>query len=821
MMRSGTTIKRGSVFVHNILTALRNTRRNKTYAFISLVGLILGFTAGSLVGLYILDELSYDRWLPNHQNIYRVGTSRSRGRAGPSDLGQWLRLDHPQLDAVTRLMGSSEVVRLGDNVTNEKVTWADPNIFDVFQLDAIAGDLSSALEKPDSIVLTQTAAEKIFGDDDPIGTNLTFGKDNPMTVMAVIEDLPSNTHVKINILVPSHAPFSIAAEQDRNPVQGYFGTKLWATSTYIVLPEDIAVESIRRDMPAMLDRHLPLSEGKKNSEIYQIDIIPIADIHLGSPDPTQDAVDLKGVYTAAAIGALIILAAVINYINLMTVRGDKRAPEIGIRKTFGASRSNLFFQFMTESFLYVVVAAVISLFLVVALLPYLNSFLFRTIQFDLFTDWRIAQLYLAVVFVTGLLAGVYPSLVLSKFSPVAIFRIGASPRSGGTWVRQLLSVVQFAILTGLIVAAITIYQQARFGIDEALTQDADPIVNIFTACEEPIKSALARQNHVLGVACSNYVPQMGIGPGTSIYRKGGQISSSTRYQSVGFGFFELYGLQLVAGRLFEEARVEDVSPLDNVWNLPESIVINETLARDLEFETPQDAVGEMMQWSHLYQLPRTFTPNHDARIIGVIEDFQIGSVASDISNATFYVDQNQAATISVKVDGRNVAAALDVIDEQWKIHGNGAPIQRAFFDEMIERMYHNVMRQAQMLAVYAAVAICIAVLGIIGLAAHIAQRRTREIGIRKTLGASRTNIVGLLLWQFSIPVILSNLVAWPIAYYLLNGWLMEFERHIQLHMWIFALAGIATFAIAMFAVFSHAFLIAGVKPVVALRSLNS
>ena len=808
------------MFVHNILIAFRNIRRDRIYAFISLVGLILGFTAGSLVGLYILDELSYERWLPNYQNIYRVGAGvpgRMRGQVGPSDLGQWLRLDHPQLDAVTRLMGSKEVVRFGDNVTNEEVTWVDPNVFDVFQLDVIAGDISSALEKPDGVVLTQKVAKKIFGDDDPIGQNLTFGKDNPMSVTAVIENLPSNTHLNLNILAPSLASYSTAAEQDRNPVQGYLGAKLWSTFTYIVLPEDLSAESIKRDMPAMLDRHLPLSEGKKNSEIYQIDVIPIADIHLSSADPTQDAVDLKVVYTAAAIGVLIILAAVINYINLTTARALKRAPEIGIRKTFGASRSNLFFQFMTESFLYVIVAAILSLFLVMALLPSLNSFLFRTIQFDLFTDWHIARLYLIVIFVTGLLSGVYPSLVLSKLSPVAILRIGASPRSGGTWVRQLLSVVQFAILTGLIVGAITIYQQARFGIDEALTHDTDPIVIIFTTCDEPIKSTLARQNYVLGVACSNYVPQMGIGPSTRLSRKGGEISAPTHYQSVGFGFFELYGLRLAAGRLFEEGRVQDVSPQDNVWNLPESIVINETLAKNLEFEKPQDAVGEMMQWSHLYMLPRTFTPNHDARIIGVMEDFQIGSVASDIPNATFYLDQNQAATISVKVDGRNLVDALDAIDEQWKIHGNGEPIQRVFFDEMIEEMYQNVMRQAQMLAVYATVAICIAVLGIIGLAAHVAQRRTKEIGIRKTLGASRTHIVGLLLWQFSIPVILSNLIAWPIGYYLLNGWLMEFERHIELRLWIFVVAGIATFTIALLVVFSHAFAVAGVKPVLALR----
>ena len=733
---------------HYVLIAYRNFQYSRIYAVICLAGLVLGLTSASLIGLYIKDELSYERWLPNHQNIYRVGTGvlngNLRGRTGPSDLGQWLRLDYPQIDIVTRMMSNNEVIRLGDKVLNEKLIWADANIFQVFRFKAIAGDTSSALDKPDSIVLTQKAARKIFGDDDAMDQILVSGENHPMSVTAIIEDLPSNTHLNINIIAPGHATFSIATEQDRNPVQGLFGRKLWATFTYIVLSGDVTPESIEQDMPFMLDRHLPLSEGRKNSEIYRIQVLPITDIHLSSPDPDQEAVDLRGIYTVTAIAVLILLAAIINFINIMTARGAKRALEIAVRKTFGASRSSLFIQFMIESLVYVMIAATLSLFLIAGVLPYFNGFLFRTIEFHPVTDWVATSSYLLITVTTGLLAGVYPAFILSNFSPVTVLQVGKL--KDGT-VRQVLTIVQFAILTGLIIGTSIIYRQAQFGIDEALNQDTDPIVSLFTACDEPLKKGLRDQDYIRDVACARYPPQLGIGSTTNISRKDSSLDrATTSYMSVGVGFFELYDLPLVAGRLFANERTEDIVPEDNIFTLPESVVINETLARNLGFESAEVAVGELLEWSHLFKLPRIFTPRHDARIIGVIGDFQIGSVRSNIPNATFYVDPNQARTVSVRIDGSNVAAALDAIDEQWNLHGNDAPIRRMFFDEMIENMYRNLTRQAQLLAIYSGVAISIAILGLVGLTAHITQRRTKEIGVRKTFGGRRTDIVKMLLW---------------------------------------------------------------------------
>lgn len=273
-------------------------------------------------------------------------------------------------------MNHRELITRDDVEFFDMVTWADSNFFEMFQFSPISGDLSSGLKQPNSIVLTESAAERLFGDTNPVGEVLQLSRDHSMTITAVIKDMPTNTHLSyIHVIAPNHASFSIAAEQDRNPVKGYFGQKLWGPFTYIKMQAMTPLKPIIDDLPAMLDRHLPLSQGRKNSEIYRLDVMPIANVHLSSSDPDQDSVNLKGVYTAASIAFLIVLAATANFINLMTARGIKRAPEVAIRKTVGASRSNIICQFMNESFLYVSFSGVMAVILAFLFIKPFSSFL--------------------------------------------------------------------------------------------------------------------------------------------------------------------------------------------------------------------------------------------------------------------------------------------------------------------------------------------------------------------------------------------------------------------------------------------------------------
>jgi putative ABC transport system permease protein len=313
------------------------------------------------------------------------------------------------------------------------------------------------------------------------------------------------------------------------------------------------------------------------------------------------------------------------------------------------------------------------------------------------------------------------------------------------------------------------------------------------------------------------LPQWGFGFGSAIRRRDRE-PVPMRYLSVDFNLFELYGIKLAAGRHFSPQLGTDSSPPDNVWTAPEALIINETAVRAMGFATPQDAIGEVATFSHLFRMPAAFTPPHDAVIIGVVEDFQIGRVQEPIPPAAFYVDPGNFTVLSLKLDGRATPEALEAIDRIWVERNSPGPLQRFFFEESIENMYRDLRRQATLFSVFAGLAVLVAVLGLVGLAAHAAVSRTKEIGIRKALGGGRSAITRLLLWQFSQPVLLANLIAWPAAYWAMSVWLSGFARRVELEAWIFVGAGALTLAVAVAAVLTHTWRMAGARPVTALRN---
>ena len=402
---------------HYLSLTLRQVARTKLYALISITGLAIGFGAATLVGLYVHDELTYERWLPNSDRIYRVSASTAaNGESGngTSDIGLWLANDYPvELEAVTRLFPAPRVfLKRGDAELGEYVVWADANVFEVFRFPVVSGTLDGALDRPDGLVLTRTAAQRYFGDDDPIGQTLLYNGVEPLVVNAVIEDLPSNTHLALNVLASSRAAFSPAVEQDRNPMLT-FGGKVWAARTYFLLKQGEAIGPLRESIRTLYDRHAPIAGAQgKASDVWPLITRPIRSIHLAGPFDPPDARQLGAVYAAAAIGLLIVLVASINFVNILTSLGARRALEVGVRKALGASRRDLFKQFMGESFLYVIAGSALGLVVAAAALQPLNTFLQRTIDFAMFADWRLAGVTLGFLALVGLLAGVYPSLVL-------------------------------------------------------------------------------------------------------------------------------------------------------------------------------------------------------------------------------------------------------------------------------------------------------------------------------------------------------------------------------------------------------------------------
>jgi len=805
---------------HYFAAAIRSAGRSRFHAAICIAGLIVGITSALLIAIYILDELSYDRWLPGHEEVVQL-TMGQRGQptlgAAPSDIGHWVRSDFPNLQGVTRLFKENVVLARNGERFAELVTWADASLFDVLPVPVIAGNRATALVKPDSIVLTRNVALKVFGTIDVIGEVVDLNS-HPMTVSAILENLPSNTHLDIDILAPSHAPFSSAAEQDRNPLE-YFGRKAWLAVTYVRLPSNLSVAEFRRAMPAMLDRRTAPGSPRPISEIVEISVRPIADVHLSSGLSDEKGIDLRPIYVLAAIAALIVIAASINFVNLMTARAAARAVEIGVRKSLGATRRDLVVQFMMEAWLYVGLATIVSLALIAALLlPALNAFLLRGVELSSLMNPVIAPGLIFFVVCVGLLAGTYPSIVLSRFPAVTVMRTRIL--RGGGFVHEALIVAQFSILIALLVGTAIIHRQVTFAIEEALGEYSAPVVTLSpTPCAAALKNELRALPEVEAVACTGPLPQWGIGPATTMRRRDGEVRNGIYYTSVDFGFFELYGVSLVTGRFFVEGRASDAAPIDNQWSWREAVVLNESAVKLLDLGSPTEAVGEVLAWQRLFRSPSTFTPMHDVEVIGVVEDFQTGRLTeSGIRPAAFYVDAGQAAVLSVKLSGRDLAVTRAAIGDVWKRFGDPRPIDDfRFFDDTIEYMYLDLIRQQRMFAIFASVAVFIAFLGLLALLVHTAERRTKEVAVRRILGGKRLDIIALLLWQFTRPIVLAVAIAWPFAYFAASAWLEGFARRVELDAMSFLLPSLATLLFALVIVVAHASVLLRRRPVSALR----
>ena len=802
-----------------LLLAARTVPRAGPFVSISIVGLAIGLGAALLIALYVHDELGYDGWLPNSERIHLISVRSPAGGMtdyGPSDVRGWLTSEFPQLEVVTRLTQSAGFIKRDEHEFNEQVYWADPNFFDVFPFPLVAGSLEGALAQPDTVVISRRHAQKYFGRPDPLGETLLLNGTQPMAVTAVIEDLPSNTHFAIDVLAAGVSASSPVTAQDLVPMT-VVGSKAWSFRTYARLRRGESIAPLRERIRTLPDRHSEMAAGgQPASEVWPLIVRPIRTLHLSARDvASPENESLSRLYGAIGIGALIIVAAAINFVTLRTALAMRRAVEVGVRKACGGNRRALFAQFMSEVFVHVAIATALGVALAAAALPALNAFLLRTIEWQtLFSPTFVGGVGALLVAVT-LLAGSYPAFVLASFRPSLVTKARSNGRVQNR-VRQGLVALQFAIVIGVLIATIVVHRQTAFGMRESLRLASDPIVQLRGGCSDALKNAMARLPGVNGAACSTNPPQTGGGTVGPV-----QYNGSERLvlgeAAIDVGFFELFGVELAAGRYFSEDFGADKTPDDAVWTTTESILLNEAAVRRLGIASPEAAIGEVVTINHPSGLVRTFSGEHAAEIVGVVKDFQMGSVRNEIFPTVFFVDPLLFFTLSLKLDGRSTPETLDAIDRVWREMGDPGPPQRSFFEETVQQLYGDMRRDFELFTVFAGVAILISALGLVGLAAHTASARTKEIGVRKVLGSGRASVMRLLMWQFGKPVLLANLIAWPAAYFAMNGWLSGFARRIELEPWMFIGAAAVTLLIAAVTVAAHAWTIAGVRPVVALR----
>jgi putative ABC transport system permease protein len=804
------------MFRNYLISALRNLARNRFYSAISIASLAVGLSAALLTALVIRNQLSYDHFIRNYPRTYLAGAvllpsdrEPLYDTMAPSFVAAHLKFNFSEVEAATRLLDQDVRLRRGAIESKEKIYWADPNAFDVLTLPVFAGNLEDALHRPDGIVLTRSIARKYFGREDPIGESLLLDGSHAMTVTAVIEDLPVNgTELESGLFASGVASFSPLTQDDNNPNSRPRGPGVsLGGRTYLQLLPNASVDNLQRAMPGFVRNLYPeLPPGVSAS----LQLIRIDQVNLFPPlNP-----GVRGRLAAMAIvGVLILTIGCVVFVNLSTARSMSRALEVSIRKVSGASRSALVLQFIGESLVYVLLAAVAAVALTELLIPRVNAFLNAGAVFEYWRDPRLCACMLLGALTVAVLAGAYPAFVLSAIRPANALKKSLFG-SRGVLARQSLVALQFAVLIGFLVSAAAVYQQLTYATRDALRVDSDQMLIIRSPCNPAFEKELRSLAGVLGVFCSTeaFLDRETF---SNLRLRGGGTASIDMIGAE-FGIFDLYGPKPLAGR-FDSSPNSGGSPAH-----AGGYIINEAAVRQFGFRSATAAIGQSLPIvdTDAGSLPSDVVNE----ITAVVPDFAIHTIEQNDKPAIYYLPppdnprgMSNYGLINVKLTGRDIPETLSAIDRLWLVTGNSGASDRFFLNHYIQTFYLGILREVQACAAFAVVAALLACLGLIGLSASATERRTKEIGIRRAMGAGTGDVVLLLVWQFCKPVLWANVIAWPIAGAVMSRWLHGFARHVELAPWTFMAAGAIALIFALITVSGQSFFAARANPVTALR----
>ena len=826
------------MFRNYLITALRNVTRHKLYSFVNIAGLTVGLTCAIFIILLVRDEVSYDKWIPGSENLYRIegtwhlpGEAPFEGTSSAFPVPDAMAAEIPEVKAAIHLEPYQMTVALGDRQFLDHVDVVSPNFIQIIRLPLVEGNPATVFAQPESAVITESMARKYFGAMPALGKTLHVGgrcefgrgsvgckiKEASMAVTGVVRDLPHNTQLSGDVFIPYTSaadPMSPGRKQAWLDSHGY---------GYVELAAGADVGNVLKQFAALIDRHIDPKEMAniplRGSQVWAPRLTPFRDDHLSTDQygGLTPAGSWTIVYGFIAIGVLILLVACFNFTNLATARATMRAREIGLRKVMGGSRRQLIVQFLAESVLTALIALVLALALVEILLPTFDRLLNKPIQFHYFGDWPLLLALVGITILAGLIGGAYPALILSNFRPVTVLRGTSARQSGSGLVRTALVVLQFAVSIGLGIAALVVFQQISFARTLDLGLDKNGLVvvqasNMTLSQRESFVRALDADPNLKGAAASSDVPFTGSKSNDVIQVPGLSGNSLMRTVWVTPAFFPLYGIHIVSGRDLSDARGDDLAgKTKDHFN----VMINQAAARRMGY-SPETALGKVF-YSNDTQPPPGQPARTTLTIIGVTSDFKFEGDKAEVTPTYYRYDPTGTDNISVRVPGAGTEQGLAALDRIWHQFSPSVAVDRHFLDADFEKMFQVEEKQETAFGLFVAIAIFIACLGLFGLAAFSTQRRTKEIGLRKVFGARSRDIVWLLLWQFSIPVLIANVIAWPLTYYYLQDWLSGYAYRITLSPLYFLAAGVAALLIAWSTVYAHAQRVARATPVNALR----
>ena len=787
------------MFKNYFKTAFRNLGKNKSHAFISILGLAMGMAVCILLLLYVQHELSYDRFNKNAANIYRLCQPQH-----PYNSPQTAKLLADNLleikDYARILISGNDIVQYKEKKYIEKensLAYADASLFRIFSFKFKQGVPEKALQQPFTMVISEKAARKYFGNENPIGKVLKLNNQHDYMVAGVMEDMPQNSHFRYEFIATLTAIEKVAGADWMNN----WGWQNFLV--YFVMQDQFSQPDFEAKCSALIAKH---SNSGPGSPSPRYSIQNLKDIHLYShfENDIQPQNSITYVIIFSTIGFLILLIACFNYVNLLTANATTRAKEIAIRKVAGASRNHLAMQFVGESFIVLLIALLIALVLVAMCLPVFNALSGKVLSFAALMQLDTILEILAIVIVTGFLAGSYPAFFLSTFQPAKTLKTGANTSKSKFNFRKLLVGVQFTIVIVLVCSALFMFSQIHFlqnknlGFNKEYTviseiNNTSDDIEKYTA----LKQALLEESAVKSVSIASRIPSDPLTDGGALKPQGQSKSLELPFVHVHYDYFETLGIKASQGRLFSSKLKTDAD---------EAIILNEAAVKKLELKG--DPIGQVVDCSW---------PKSKRKIIGVVNDFHFESLYEAIRPTVFVIFYGQCHQLMVKINPSNAKNTINKLAAICNGFYPDGVFEFHFLDHRLEALYQKDKNTFQLMGYFTALAIFIACMGLFGLGLIMMKSRTKEIGIRKVLGASIWQILILFAKDFSRWVVIANIIAWPVAFYAMNRWLQNFAYRIELTIWPFLLSGFFALLIALLTVSVQAVKVATANPIESLR----